>query len=223
MTRRGLVIAIDGVVGAGKTATARRVAAELGYRHLDTGAMYRAVTLAARRAGVGPEDAALEGLLAGLRIELRPGGAVLLGAEDVSDAIRDPEISRRVGAYADRPSVRRALIDQQRSIGADGGVVGEGRDVGSVVFPDADLKVLLTADLSERVRRRHAELLGKGVDTAPDEVEADIRRRDAEDARRDYGAPPPADLRRLDTTDLTLEEQVGRVVAWARGIEAGSY
>lgn len=220
MSRRGLIIAIDGVVGAGKTATAKRVAAELGYRHLDTGAMYRAVTLAAQRAGIGPQEDALEGLLAALRIELQPDGAVLLDGEDVRDAIRDPEISRRVGSYADRPPVRRALVDQQRAMGRDGGVVGEGRDVGSVVFPEADLKVLLTAELSERTRRRYDELRRKGVETTAAEVEADIRRRDAEDARRDYGAPPPADLRRLDTTDLTLDGQVGQVVEWARAILA---
>jgi CMP/dCMP kinase len=219
-----LVIAIDGVVGAGKTTTAKKVAAALGYRHIDTGAMYRAVTLAATRRGIVADDAeALESLVAGLSIDLTPQGCVLLDGEDVSEAIRRPEISRQVGAYADRPQVRRALVVQQRALGRRGGVVGEGRDVGSVVFPQADLKVLLTAALAERVRRRLAELLAKGVDTDAARVEADILRRDHEDAERDYGAPAPQDQRCLDTTDLSLDQQVERIVEWARRQETAGH
>ena len=218
---RGLIIAIDGVVGAGKSTTARQVAARLGYRHIDTGAMYRCLTLAAMRQGMPASDTeALAGLLQSLEIVLEPqneGGRVLLNGEDVSAAIRRPEVTRQVGAYADLPLVRRALVAQQQRLGAEGGVVAEGRDAGTVVFPDADLKVLMTASLKERARRRHRELSEKGVSISLEEVEVDIRTRDQQDMARDYGAEHlPAETRDLDTTDLTMEEQVDRIVCWAR-------
>jgi len=222
MRRTGrLKIAIDGIIGAGKTATARLVAGKLGYRHLDTGAMYRAVTLAAMRRAVSAADAeALATLLAEIDIAFRPGSegaGVLLDGEDVSDAIRRPEVTRRVGSYADVPLVRRALIAQQQRMGAGGGVVAEGRDTGTVVFPDADLKIRLVAALEERARRRHRELTAKGVSSSLEEVAEDIRRRDREDAARDYGASgTPADVIEVDTTGMTLEEQVDYIVALAR-------
>ncbi len=217
----GLIIAIDGVVGAGKSSTARGVAARLGYRHLDTGAMYRAVALAGMRAGVEPGDAqALASLLAATHIELLPapqGGAVLVNGEDVSEAIRQPEVSRRVGAFADSALVRRALVPQQQRLGADGGVVAEGRDIASVVFPDAEVKIRLVASLAARAQRRLRELTAKGVRTTLEQVTADIRRRDAEDAARDYGASGTArDVIELNTTGMTLDEQIERVVALAR-------
>ena len=218
---RKLIIAIDGVVGAGKSTTARRVADELGYRHLDTGAMYRAVTLAAlRKEIVASDEQGLADLLAALKIELEPqnlGGRIWLDGEDVSSEIRTPEVSRGVGPYADLPLVRRALVSQQQAMGAGGGVVADGRDIGYVVFPDADLKVLLTADLATRAERRYRELNEKGVKTSLGEVEADIRRRDRADSERDYGAERDAETTRvLDTTSLTIEEQVARIVSWAR-------
>jgi cytidylate kinase len=221
----GLVIAIDGVVGAGKSTTARRVAQRLGYRHLDTGAMYRAVTLAAIRRGVAADDSAgLARLLESLCIELEPqdqGGRVLMDGEDVTQLIRKPEISRQVGAYADAPLVRRALVAQQQRLGERGGVVAEGRDVGTVVFPDADLKIAMTADLDERVRRRHRELLEKGVRVSLAELKEDIEARDRQDATRDYGAPgPPAKVLALDTTLLRPDEQVERIVSLARALGA---
>ena len=219
--KRGLIIAIDGTVGAGKSSTARGVAAALRYRHLDTGAMYRAVAVAARNSAVPAEDGeALARLLDGLRLELEPdggGGRVLLDGVDVSEEIRRPEVTRAVGAYADLPLVRRALVERQRAIGLEGGVVAEGRDAGSVIFPGADLKVLMTADLEERARRRHAELIKTGVSITLDMVKTDIRNRDQEDERRDYGArPDPNQTLELDTTGLSLREQIDRVVSWAR-------
>ncbi len=222
MRPRGLIIAIDGVVGSGKTTTAQRVASRLGYRHIDTGAMYRCVTLAATRQGIPASDTAdLADLVDKIRIELEPedrGGRVLLDDEDVSEAIRRPEVTRKVAGYADLPLVRQALIQKQQQMGAEGGVVAEGRDAGTVVFPDADIKVLMTASLEERTRRRHRELIEKGVSTSLEEVEADIRQRDRTDAARDYGAERnPAETRTLDATDLTLEDQVDRIVSWARG------
>jgi len=217
----GLVITIDGVVGAGKSSTARAVAARLGYRHLDTGAMYRAVTLAAQRAGIAPvAGPELDRLLGSLRIVLEPlhrGGAVRLDDEDVSEAIRQPQISRGVGGFADLASVRRALVEQQQRLGARGGVVADGRDTGTVVFPAADLKIRMVAALAARARRRHRELVEKGVCLSLEQVAADIGQRDAEDARRDYGSSAlPADLVELDTSDMTLDEQVDRIVSLAR-------
>ena len=219
--RRGLIIAIDGVVSSGKSTTARLVAERLGYRHIDTGAMYRCVTLAAMRHQIPARcEQDLAEVLSSLRIELEPrdrGGRVLLDGEDVSDAIRRPEVTRRVGAYADLPVVRRTLVQQQQRMGAEGGVVAEGRDAGTVVFPDADLKVMMRASLAARVRRRHRELVEKGQCASLARVEADMLERDRQDAARDYGAEAdPEAARQLDTTDLTVAEQVDRIVAWAR-------
>jgi len=214
---RGLIIAIDGLVGSGKTATARLVARELGYRHLDTGAMYRAVTLAALHCGVPASDEeALASLLADLDIALE-GERVFLDGEDVSEAIRRPEVARAIGPFADAPLVRQALVAQQQRMGVEGGVVAEGRDTGTVVFPDAELKIEMVAALEERARRRHRELTAKGVRVSLEEVEAAIGKRDQEDAGRDYGADAaPEDAVELDTTHMTLQEQVDRIVALAR-------
>ena len=219
MKRRGLVIAIDGTVGAGKTTTARRVAQRLGYRHLDTGAMYRAATLAAIRRGVAPEDEdALKALLATSTIDLDSGrGRVLLNGQDISDAIRRPEITRRAGAYADVPLVRRSLVAQQQRLGQGGGIVAEGRDMAAVVFPNAELKIALVADLDERAGRRHRELTAKGMCITLEQVRSDIQTRDREDAARDYGgAYAAAEIVEIDTTRMTLEDQVDCVVALAR-------
>ena len=219
MKRRGLVIAIDGTIGTGKTTTARRVAERLGYRHLDTGAMYRAVALAATRRGVQPEDEdALEDLLATSTIDLDSGrGRVLLNGQDISEAIRRPEITRRAGAYADVPLVRYSLVAQQQRLGQWGGVVAEGRDTAAVVFPDAELKIALVADLNERARRRHRELTAKGICITLEQVRSDIQTRDRQDAERDYGGmSAAAETVEIDTTRMTLEDQVDCVVALAR-------
>ena len=218
---KGLIIAIDGVVGSGKTTTARLVAEKLGYRHVDTGAMYRAVTLAAMRQDVAADDSeALASLLATIDIALEPqnqGGRVLLNGEDVSAAIRRPEVTRKVGAYADVPLVRRALVTQQQRMGVEGGVVAEGRDTSTVVFPDAELKIRMVAALEERARRRHRELIEKGVSLSLQKVAADIGKRDREDAVRDYGTSSfPEDVVEVDTTGMTLQEQVDQIVALAR-------
>lgn len=219
MKRRGLVIAIDGTVGAGKTTTARRVAERLGYRHLDTGAMYRAVALAATRRGVEPEDEdALEDLLATSTIDLNSGrGRVLLDGQDISEAIRRPDITRRAGAYANVPLVRHSLVAQQQQLGQEGGIVAEGRDTAAVVFPAAELKIALVADLDERARRRHRELTAKGVCITLEQVRSDIQTRDREDVERDYGGTSAAaEIVKIDTTRMTLEDQVDCVVALAR-------
>lgn len=220
MTGKALTIAIDGVIGAGKSTAARGAAAALGYRHLDTGAMYRAVALAAAHRGVEPGAPALGEFLEGLSLEFPAGrgGGIHLGGEDVSEAIRSPEVSRSVGAFADDPVVRRVLVRRQREIGRCGGVVAEGRDMSTVVFPHADLKVRMVADLEERARRRHREFLAAGVEISLSRVRADIRRRDREDAERDYGVEggAPEDAVEVDTSGLTADQVVDRILALAR-------
>lgn len=217
----GLIIAIDGVVGAGKTATARLVAERLGYRHLDTGAMYRAVALAASRQDIAAADlTALSALLATLTIDLQPrdqGGRVLLNGEDVSTEIRQPEITRKVGSYADVPQVRHALVAEQQRLGLQGGIVAEGRDMATVVFPDAELKVAMVADLDERVNRRYRELTDKGIAINKDQLRADIETRDQQDALRDYGVTSAdAKVIEIDTTAMTLEGQAEYIIGLAR-------
>ena len=216
-----MVITIDGPAGAGKSSVARELARQLGFRFLDTGAMYRAFALAAMRRSIEARDS--EGVAQllvqlDLTIDIRDGEQrVLLDGEDVSDEIRRPEVAREVGAFADVTLVRLALIERQRSLGSRGGVVADGRDAGSVVFPDADLKVRMTADLDERARRRYRELIEKGVSTSLELVAADIRRRDREDEARDYGARhDPAETLELDTTELTVSQQIDGIVSWAR-------
>ncbi len=221
MRSRGIIIAIDGVVGAGKTATAKLVAEHLGYRHIDTGAMYRAFTLAATRGDVNPGDLpALQTLLAKLTIDLQlheQGGRVLLNEEDVSEEIRRLEINRKVGSYANIPRVRRALVAEQQRMGLAGGIVAEGRDMATVVFPDAELKIHMFAELAERVDRRHREMMEKGVGISKDQLRADIEARDIEDAERDYGVTNvDAQVTEIDTTAMTLEGQVEHIVELAR-------
>ncbi|MEE3338066.1 MAG: (d)CMP kinase [Candidatus Latescibacterota bacterium] len=217
----GLVIAIDGVIGAGKSTTARGVAIALHYRHLDTGAMYRAVALAATAAEVAPSDhEKLSSLLGELEIELTPldkGRRVLLNGEDVSADIRRPEITRCVGSYADRAVVRQQLVEIQRSMGAEGGIIAEGRDMSTVVFPGADLKIRMLAELEERTRRRHEEFVAGGVDITLDQVRTDIRTRDQEDEERDYGADgPPLDVVEVRTDGLSIETVIEQIVELAR-------
>lgn len=207
-----MVIAIDGPAGAGKSSVARAVAEELGFTYLDSGAMYRCVALAALEQGVGldaPE--ALGKLAAGLDIGL-DGRRVSLGERDVSDAIRHPDVTAAASRVSVHPQVREAMVARQRSLVAAGSYVAEGRDIGTVVSPEAPLKVFLTASDEERARRRAAEI-GADVESV---LEAQ-RRRDARDTEREHGAlRAAADAVELDTTGFGLAEVVGRVVALAR-------
>lgn len=197
-----MVIAIDGPAGAGKSSVARAVAAALGFTYLDTGAMYRCVGLAAAQRGVAPEQIADQ-----LTIEL--GERVLLDGVDVTEAIRTPQASEGASRAAAEPAVRRAMVAQQQRIVSDGDWVAEGRDIGTVVAPDAALKIFLTASAQERARRRAAQI---GADVATVLAEQTIR--DERDTTREHDPlAAAADAVELDTTGLSLEDVVARVTA----------
>jgi cytidylate kinase len=201
------IVAIDGPAGAGKSTIARALAADLGFTYLDSGAMYRAVALAALRRDAAPSEIARS-----LRIELHtpePGGPVrvLVDGEDVTSEIRVPEVSEAASRAAADPSVRTAMVSEQRRLLSDGDWVAEGRDIGTVVAPDADLKVFLTADPEERARRRAAEL---GVDFETVLAEQTIR--DERDREREHSPLRAApDAVELDTTRMDMPEVVARI------------
>ena len=207
-----MVIAIDGPAGAGKSTVARGVADALGLTYLDSGAMYRSVALAALRRGVDPGDGeALGKLASGVEI-IFDAEKVRLEGEDVTKAIREPEVSDAASRVAAHPEVRAAMVAGQRALIERGGYVAEGRDIGTVVSPDAPLKVFLTASDDERARRRAAES-GEPVER----VIAEHRRRDARDTQREHGALRPADdAVEVETSALSVTEVVDRVVALAR-------
>jgi cytidylate kinase len=207
-----MVIAIDGPAGAGKSSVARAVAEELGFTYLDSGAMYRCVALAALEAGIALGDGDALGSLAGeLEIGL-DGRRVLLGARDVSAAIREPGVTAAASQVSVHPQVRKAMVARQRQLIAAGSYVAEGRDIGTVVSPEAPLKVFLTASDEERARRRAAET-GEDFESVLDAQ----RRRDARDTEREHGALRAAeDAVELDTSSMSLEEVVGRIVGFAR-------
>lgn len=209
------LIALDGPSGVGKSTTAKRVAQALGWHYLDTGAMYRATALAIHRAGIYLGDRpALERLLAGLKLEQR-GTRCFLNGEDISEAIRTPEVTRLVTPVSADARVREVLVDQQRAIGATGGWVVDGRDIGTVVFTNACCKVFLTATAAARARRRFLELQAKGSPVTFEEILADQERRDHADSTRAVAPLRKAgDAVELDSSDMTLEQ----VVAWIVGL-----
>ena len=204
-----MIIAIDGPAGAGKSTIARRVAAAVGAVYIDTGAMYRAVALLALRSGVDLADAErLEPVARAADIRFTQGAAgLLLDGEDVTAAIRKPEVSPAASKVSAIPAVRRILVAKQREMGAAGSVVMEGRDIGTVVFPNADVKVFLDADPDVRAARRVRELEEKGERPAAAEIAREIRERDHRDSTRaDSPLVAAPDAVHLDTTRLTLDE-----------------
>ena len=205
------MIAVDGPAGAGKSSASRALARRLGFGYVDTGAMYRAVGVLAAERGIDADDAAALGrLVAGLDFELaRDGERLLIGGRDLSAAIRRPEAGELASRVSTQPVVRQRLVALQRALGAAGGVVMEGRDIGTVVFPDARVKLYLTADPATRAARRAAELRAAAATVDEAALARELAERDRRDAGRAHSPlRPAADAVVLDTTSLTLEEVV---------------
>lgn len=229
MARPRPVVAIDGPAGAGKSTVARGVAQALGYVLVDTGALYRAVALAARERGIpfdarAQVEALAERLVREGELEIEVGGGVVprvkLGGRVLGDEIRTPELSMGASIVSAHPGVRAALLELQRRFGAQGGVVLEGRDIGTVVFPDAEVKVFLTASPEERAARRHRELMGRGSSVTYDETLADVHTRDRQDTERTVAPLRPApDSIVVDSSAMSVDEVVARIVELVRNRE----
>lgn len=209
--QKGLIIAIDGPSGAGKSTITKLLSQRLGYINIDTGAMYRTLALMVKRAGVSLEDDdGLQHVCNGVSIvfERNNGGyRVVANGEDVSDAIRTPEISLLTSAVSTKKVVREIMTRMQREMGKEGWVVLEGRDIGTVVFPDADVKFFLSASVEERGRRRYEELKAKGEEVSLEQTIADVARRDEQDSNREHAPLRKAeDAIELDSTALSIED-----------------
>ncbi len=216
-----MVIALDGPAGSGKSSTAGEVARRLGILYLDTGAMYRAVTLKCLREEIGADDNdALGELLSRTRIAFEgvpPTVRVLLDGEDVSREIRGDEVTRRVSEFCAPVVVREAMVAQQREIAGDRSLVCEGRDIGTVVFPSAELKFFVIASVQERARRRKKDFERLGIEKTLKELEAEIEKRDRKDSTRANSPLKKADdAMVLDTTEMTLERQIELICGKAR-------
>lgn len=207
-----IAVAIDGPSGAGKSTIAKLCAEALGFLYVDTGAIYRTVGLAAREAGIDPKNAgAIETLLPDIKIGMGHDKSglqrMLLNGRDVTDEIRQPDISLYASTVSAIPAVRAFLLDMQRQLARENSVVMDGRDIGTVVLPEADVKIFLTAAPEDRARRRYEELLQRGLKTSFEEVLRDLKKRDEDDATRKASPLHPADdAICIDTTGNTLEE-----------------
>jgi cytidylate kinase len=211
------VIAVDGPAASGKGTVAAGMAGALGFHYLDSGALYRLVALRALQTGTPLDEAeGLSRLAAQLDVSFRPG-AIILDGRDATDAIRTEAVSAAASQVAVHPAVRAALLERQRAFRRPPGLVADGRDMGTVVFPDALVKVFVTASAEERARRRHKQLIAKGISVTMESLVRDIRERDARDAGR-AAAPlkPATGAVILDTTDLTIEASIDRVLGLYR-------
>jgi cytidylate kinase len=216
-----LVIAIDGPAGSGKSTVSKIIAQKLGLMYIDTGAMYRALTLKAVRQNLDLRDEkALAKLARSTRVDLEEEGGslkVVLDGEDVASLIRTPELTNNVKYIACVPGVRKEMVKSQRSIGERLGAVLEGRDIGTVVFPDADYKFYLDADADERARRRHKELAETGMNVNLNELKKDVLSRDESDMKRSVGALKKApDAIFIDTTDLTIDGVTEKLLSYIK-------
>jgi len=217
-----LIIAIDGPSGAGKGTISRTLAAELGYRHIDTGAMYRAVGWKARLEGIALDDEEGVAGLARRASVIVENGAVEIDGHDVTRAIRTPEVDKIAASVARLPKVRQVLVERQRELGARGGIVMEGRDIGTVVFPAADVKIYLDASPEERARRRASDTAHSGSQAGPAAVAEAIAARDRSDSTR--AASPltlASDAVRIDTTGMPIEAVVAHVMGLVRAKLSG--
>lgn len=220
-----IIIAIDGHSSCGKGTLARQVARALGYIFIDSGAMYRAVTLYLIRNQISLEDVEADpSILQNIRItfEMNPEGDFYnthLNGENVESLIRNMEISKRVSEVSKVRVIREFLVNQQQELGKNKGVVMDGRDIGTVVFPNAELKIFMTAQPEVRAKRRYLEMLGKGLTADYDEILANILERDRIDSTREYGPLTHAkDAITLDNTDMTREQQASLAIGWAKGV-----
>lgn len=208
-------IAIDGPSAAGKSTIAKRLAKALGYSHLDTGAMYRCVGYLAAQRGIDLHDEdALTEMTASMRIRFDSEGHVFLNEEDVSAAIRENRVSMLASSVSMHPRVRKLLVDMQRQMALDKGVIMDGRDIGTVVLPDAELKIFMVASVEARARRRYQEYLDKHIEADYDTICEDIKKRDDQDMHR--AASPltkAADAHEIDTSDMSIEEVCAAILS----------
>jgi cytidylate kinase len=210
-----VTIAMDGPAGSGKSTVARRIAEKLGLLYLDSGAMYRAATLLAIADGLAADSPKLIEQVKACRIEFEDNGkTILLNAEDVSVQIRTPAVNRLVADVAKVPEIRHEIVKHQQRIGAEGSIIAEGRDLTTIVFPNADFKFYFDASVTERAKRRLADLQAQNVDTTLAAVEAEITARDEKDTTREHSPLRAADDAIIvDTTDKTVEEVVDFIIA----------
>lgn len=215
------VIAIDGPSASGKGTVASRVAAELGFHTLESGALYRLVALAAERRNVGEQDeTGLAEIASTLEVDFH-GGRIYLETHDVGAFLREEDCGRRASMIARLPRVRAALLERQRAFRKAPGLVADGRDMGTVVFPDSALKVFLIASVAARAERRYKQLKENGFDANLAALSRDLEARDAQDANRSVAPLKPApDAKELDSTDLSIEEVVARILGWWRELAA---
>ncbi len=212
-----ITIAIDGPAASGKSTTARLVAEKLSYIYIDTGAMYRAVTLKVLNQNIPVTDQeAVARIAKDIDIQFEKNNQktiIYMDGEDVSDAIRTPEVDRQISPVAANPKVREILVKKQQEMGREGGVVLDGRDIGTVVFPNAELKIFMVASVEERAKRRLKDLENQGIQADLEKIKEEIRYRDLQDMKRSYGPLKKADdAIEIDTTDLTIEQQVEKIL-----------
>jgi CMP/dCMP kinase len=220
---QGRIIALDGPAGSGKSTTARILAARLGYAYLDTGAMYRAITYLGMRNSIPPSDGdrlAKMALEANIKFETHEDiNRVIVNGEDLTKEVRLPEVTLHVSEVSAHKAVREALVAKQKEIGRHGGIVAEGRDTTTVVFPNADIKVYLDADVKVRAQRRLLDLVKMGVSTSVEEQVADLKRRDAYDSGREHSPLTKArDAYTVDTTNMSVDEQVDKIIALLKSV-----